>query len=100
MQNSHEHIILGYINSNKKRHMDHFNFDNNDSRLTVVKFRVPAGDELIRKSSTSKILLNPCQKPLSLMKWIVRHFSKPKDYVLDLCAGTGMFTFWNCDFVF
>ena len=34
-------------------------------------------------------ILNPCQKPLALMKYIVETWSSPADNVLDLCGGSG-----------
>ena len=47
--------------------------------------------ERLVESATNK-LLNTAQKPVELMKWIVRHFSRPTEWVCDLCCGTGSFS--------
>ena len=33
--------------------------------------------------------LNPTQKPVDLLRWLVRSYSNPGDVVLDPCAGSG-----------
>ena len=38
-----------------------------------------------------KVIINPCQDPISLARQLVRTFSKKGTYVADFCAGSGTF---------
>jgi len=40
-------------------------------------------------SGDRKHNLNPTQKPVELLRWLVRSYSNPGDIVLDTCAGSG-----------
>lgn len=89
MQPAHEYFIIIYINKQKKRMMEHYYFKKTESRRTWVTYSIPTGSEVVKRNKDSGVWLNPCQKPLALMDWIITHFSKKGDWVLDLCAGTG-----------
>ena len=41
------------------------------------------------KSDTQKCKLHPTQKPLELMRFLVRTYTNPDDTVLDFCMGSG-----------
>ena len=36
-------------------------------------------------------VLNPCQKPLSLVQWLIEIYGKDAACILDLCSGSGSF---------
>lgn len=50
-------------------------------------FRHP-GTVLRFGSGSNRKQLNPTQKPLDLIRWLVRTYSNPGDVVLDTCAGS------------
>lgn len=57
--------------------------------LGISKYGIPAIDAQVKVNG---LLLNPSQKPVELMRWLVRHFSKVGDRVLSLFDGTGTTT--------
>jgi DNA modification methylase len=66
--------------------MDQFNFLEKKSRNNIVDI-----DAVLQKFKYSgdKKLVNVYQKPRELLDWMVGHFSRPHDWVLDLCSGSG-----------
>ena len=52
----------------------------------ISRYGNPSEDCIVK---VNNLTLNPCQKPVELMRWIIRHFSNPSDQVLSLCEGTG-----------
>lgn len=41
------------------------------------------------KSDKQKLALNATQKPVALVEWFIKSFTKEEDFVLDPCAGSG-----------
>ena len=55
--------------------------------LSVVDDIIDAPDSLLRiKSKKGK---HSTQKPVDLMKWVFKYYSKENDKVLDICMGSG-----------
>jgi site-specific DNA-methyltransferase (adenine-specific) len=40
-------------------------------------------------SDKQKVKLHPTQKPLDLIEWLIKTYSKENDMVLDNCMGSG-----------
>ena len=47
--------------------------------------------EVGNTSADSKVV-NPCQDSLRLCRFLVRTFSKPGDFVVDMCSGSGTYS--------
>ena len=88
MQPAHEYFVIIYINAEKTRSLAHFNFAPNHPRQSHITFKIPFGSQVVRKPGSME-WMNTAQKPVKLMEWIIRHFSREGENVLDLCAGTG-----------
>jgi len=89
-----EQIIIAYITPGMDncRKDEFFNFTPKESRKNYFTFPPTPHSEMLFRVGTREAL-NPCQKPLDLMKYLVEHFSRPGEWVLDLCAGTGLKVF-------
>lgn len=53
-------------------------------------------DTVTRRKRTEEDEINPCQKPVGLLKYLVQHFSTVSANVLDICAGTGQCCIFLC----
>lgn len=86
-------MLFVYFNSKKElsRPFELYNFRKNELRKNIVHFLSTPESERVKDptDATSRRNLNTTQKPLELMRWIVSHWSKDNELVLDLCAGTG-----------
>ena len=60
-----------------------FVYGNMHGIQTHDHFRVNAND--VRK----EILGHPCPKPIGWAKWLISHFTKENDFILDPFAGSG-----------
>jgi hypothetical protein len=78
-----EFALLGY-SGEEARSDTMYLFSNDDPRWNTVEFVVPRLFTNLDKSS-----VNICQKPVRMMSWVISHFSRPGQWVLDLCSGTG-----------
>ena len=69
----------------------------NNHRLGVVKvsetindgFRYPSSVQFFQQKWRRQDQLHPTQKPVELMEWFIKSYSKKGDLVLDNCAGSG-----------
>ena len=63
-----------------------FNFDDpSESRSNLFEF--PAVTSF-RRDDKSEVI-NGAQKPLSLIRFLIKHFSQPGTFIIDGCSGTG-----------
>ena len=69
----------------------YFNFLPTESRGMGFLYPPVSPHERIVQGDSTK-LLNTAQKPVEIMKWLVRHFSRSGDWVCDLCCGSGSFS--------
>jgi DNA modification methylase len=67
--------------------MDQFNFHEKESCNNAVDANVML--QKLKHSGDNK-LINVYQKPKELLDWIVGHYSRPHDLVLDLCSESGV----------
>ena len=86
LNSNFECFTIGFHSMEGARSMDHFNFRTDESRNNVVI--TPSVVAKLKHSGNNKVV-NVYQKPRELLNWMVEHFSHPKDWVLDLCAGLG-----------
>ena len=50
--------------------------------------RFPRSVQVFPKDKRNEIL-HPFQKPVALLRWLIRTYSNPGDHVLDFCSGSG-----------
>ena len=86
LNSNFECFTIGFHAADGGRSMDHFNFWANESRNNVVI--TPSVVAKLKHSGDNKVV-NVYQKPRELLNWMVEHFSRPQEWVLDLCAGSG-----------
>lgn len=86
LNSNFECFTIGFHSVDGGRSMDHFNFRTDESRNNVVV--TPSVVAKLRHSGDNKVV-NVYQKPRELLNWMVEHFSRPKEWVLDLCSGSG-----------
>jgi DNA modification methylase len=86
LNNNFELFTIGFNSSDATRTMEQYNFLPTESRNNVVE-----ADAVLQKfkHSEDENVINVYQKPRELLDWMVGNFSKPKDWVLDLCCGSG-----------
>lgn len=72
---------------NKKKHSDLYGIQT-DNTFYNSETRYPRS---VIKTSTDKQRnnLHPTQKPMSLMRYLIRTYSNPGDLVVDFCMGSG-----------
>ena len=84
-----EMIIFAYVTpGNNLRPLSLFNFEPSESRDSSFEYDLPSNKEYYLQPGTTKAL-NNCQKPVALLTDIIKHFSRPGAWVLDLCCGVG-----------
>lgn len=86
-----ETILIAYVtpSQDKSRRDQFFNFQPQESRQNFILAKPAPYKGIVYKMGTNEPI-NPCQKPLmQLMDYLITHFSRPGNWVLDLCAGTG-----------
>ena len=88
---THEMILVVYMNQEKARALQHFAYTEDEQRKSHVSCKIPSGNEICRRHGSTQ-WLNIAQKPVLLMKYLVKHFSQSGSNVLDLCSGTGSTT--------
>jgi hypothetical protein len=86
LNNNFELFTIGFHSTEGTRSMDHFNFGPNEPRGNVVY--ASAVTAKLKHSGDDKTV-NVYQKPRALLDWMVTHFSFPRDWVMDLCSGSG-----------
>lgn len=69
--------------------IQHFNYEPTESRTNVFVFKTDPLRQCVRPQATTKSVVNPAQKPLNLLLYLVSKFSKPDSVVFDLFSGTG-----------
>ena len=74
-------MLLCYVGS---RSFDNFNYLPSEKRTNVLEF-APV-KELYKFQG---VTVNPCQKPVSLLSYIIQHHSKQNETILDLFSGSG-----------
>jgi hypothetical protein len=67
------------------RSMEHYNYAKTEARPNLLKFQ--AVRKFAKYATGHKV--NPAQKPIDLLRYIVHHFSRESEWVLDICSGTG-----------
>jgi len=67
------------------RSMEHYNYEKAEPRPNLIKFQ--AVSKFAKYANGHRV--NPAQKPLDLLRYIIHHFSKESEWVLDICSGTG-----------
>jgi len=80
-----EAAILCYHHPQRGRPKSLYNYAADEGRpnnFTTSRYK-------LFKRSGGKGNVNPAQKSLELMTHLVTHFSRPGEWVLDLCSGTG-----------
>ena len=87
LNNNFECFTIGFHLLDGGRVLNHFNFWTDESQNNVVRFR--AVTSKLKHSGDSKTV-NVYQKPRDLLNWMVNHFSLPGNWVLDLCASSGI----------
>ena len=94
-----EQMIVAYVCAEPNKMPDHlFNYKATESRSNVFEFDIPHYSEWVY--GEEKKLVNPCQKPVPLLRHLIRHFSKSGSWIIDLCAGTGTNKFIKSSFFF
>lgn len=86
LNSNFECFTIGFHSLDGARSMDHFNFRADESRNNMVI--APSVLAKLKHSGDNKVV-NVYQKPRELLNWMVEHFSRPKEWVMDLCAGSG-----------
>ena len=87
LQSQWEPFTVGFGTSDGTgRSMMHYCFQPKENRSNVVE-RLTINAKT--KSSLDDEVINEYQKPRKLLNWMVRHFSRKGDWVLDLCSGSG-----------
>jgi DNA modification methylase len=86
LDNNFECFTIGFFSLEGTRTMKHFNFKSNESRSNVV-----TANAVMTKYKHSGDMkpVNVYQKPKPLLNWMVGHFNRPKEWVLDLLASSG-----------
>jgi DNA modification methylase len=85
LNNNLELFTIFYYLADATRKMDHFNFLDKESCNNVVDAH---GVLQKLKHLGDNKHVNVYQKPRKLLDWMVGHFSRPHDWVLDLCSGS------------
>jgi hypothetical protein len=85
--NSFEMGLLCFA-GNRPRDSTVYLFDDEEDRYNTISCPI---SRLL--TTPSRKVVNVCQKPVALMSWFVKHFSREGQWVLDLCSGTGMYLF-------
>jgi hypothetical protein len=87
-----EVILLVYMRAacsegaSNGRSMLHYNYEANEARGNCLQF--PAVRVFARNTAGHKV--NAAQKPIDLLRFIVKHWSRTGDWVMDICSGTGI----------
>jgi DNA modification methylase len=86
LNSNYELFTIFYHLADSTRKMDQFNFLEKESRNNVVD-----ADAVLQKLKHSRDNkpVNVYQKLRELLDWMVGHFSRPHEWVLDLCSGSG-----------
>lgn len=88
LQSVCEHLLFCYFQSSSSVDpMSFYNFSHDEPRLNHFEFDVET--KKIPHPDKNNCYLNPTQKPQDLLEYLVTHFSKDNDLILDLCSGTG-----------
>ena len=66
-----------------------FHFNEDENRSNVFKFLPVKIKRKYTSEEATQVVINPCQKPIRLLKHIIEHFTLANDNVLDLCSGSG-----------
>jgi hypothetical protein len=93
-----EYMVVGFCFSDEDNEMTKLppgfiNFTDKESRVNYVITRPVLAP--VKSSSTSRAAstaVNPTQKPLTLLIWLIEHFSRVGDTVLDMFSGVGTFS--------
>jgi hypothetical protein len=86
LDNNFECFTIGFHAEGGQRTMEHFNFKASESRSNVVVANAVMSKY---KHSGDTKPVNVYQKPRELLNWMVGHFSRPKEWVMDLLSGSG-----------
>jgi hypothetical protein len=87
LNNNFELFTIGFNSSDATRTMEQYNFLPTESCKNIVEANVVL--QKFKHLGDEKVI-NIYQKPRELLDWMVGHFSKPKEWVLDLCSGSGI----------
>jgi hypothetical protein len=84
-----EHCVLGFFNpaTDGKRDAGHLNYLQGERRTNVMTY--PHCSMKV-KISGGELPVNACQKPVYMLKYLVDHYTKPGDWILDLFSGVGV----------
>jgi hypothetical protein len=77
-------MIFCYVGG---RDMCHFNYASDETRSNVLSFAPLASTEFVKNSKNN--IVNSCEKPTTLLRWLIVHHSKIGETILDLFSGTG-----------
>ena len=66
-----------------------FHFNEGENRSNVFQFLPVKSKRKYNSEDGTQIVINPCQKPIRLLRHIIEHFTLANDNVLDLCSGSG-----------
>jgi DNA modification methylase len=66
-----------------------FHYNEGENRSNVFRFLPVKNKRKYTAEDATQVIINPCQKPIRLMRHIIEHFTLANDNVLDLCSGTG-----------
>jgi DNA modification methylase len=81
-----EFICLGF-KGNRSECIFNYCATPTKARFNVWEFPVTRKKEFVR--NFNKVVTNPAQKPLALLRALLSRHSAPSSTVLDLCSGTG-----------
>ena len=86
-----ESMLAIYITTGiEKRREEFFNFSPEEYRGNVLEYAGLRPQEMT-KDLTTKNIINPTQKPITLLSYLIQKFSHIGNWVLDLCSGTGLY---------
>lgn len=85
-RSAHENIVW-FARYNKKKVPFTFNFINQKEMKNVFEFPILGGKERIRDKNNKAV--HPTQKPLKLIKKLIRIHSNPNDLIVDCFMGSG-----------
>jgi hypothetical protein len=95
--NTMEHIIVGFTGPKQVNKVvleaGYISWSETELRGNCLTFRPAVSKIKSQGTEGAGGAVNPAQKPLFLLCWLIDHFTEERDVVVDMFAGTGVLLF-------